>query len=151
MRLWHKDLITALPQKQLVSQWRECCSIAKKISNNGTPNHILVNRILDYPIQDFIDYCNLVLHEMLVVRGFNVSSRAIGILEDSIGFVVDSKLNYDIFPDWHNSRYFVQCFYNLQEKFDCGGISQLEWSLVCKSFNLYVKQCVDSEERSIEK
>lgn len=25
---------------------------------------------------------------------------------------------------WHNDRYFLQCFYNLQEKHDCGGITE---------------------------
>ena len=32
MRLWHKDLITVLPRQQLIGQWRECCSIAKKLA-----------------------------------------------------------------------------------------------------------------------
>ncbi|MBR4832410.1 MAG: hypothetical protein IKZ97_07275, partial [Butyrivibrio sp.] len=32
-----------------------------------------------------------------------------------------------IFKDWHDERYLKQCFYNLQEKYDCGGISQAEW------------------------
>ena len=44
MRLWHKDLITALPQKQLVSQWRECCSIAKKIYNWVVSEAILFDK-----------------------------------------------------------------------------------------------------------
>ena len=41
MRLWHKDLIPYLPKQQLISQWRECCCIAKNIADNGTPNHLL--------------------------------------------------------------------------------------------------------------
>lgn len=28
MRLWHKDLIPALPRKQLLGQWRELCAIS---------------------------------------------------------------------------------------------------------------------------
>ena len=48
MRLWHVDLIDVLPRKQLLSQWRECCAIAKSIADKGTPNHILVNKITDY-------------------------------------------------------------------------------------------------------
>ena len=46
MRLWHKDLIPALPRKQLLAQWRECCAIASNIAKKGTPNHILVNKVL---------------------------------------------------------------------------------------------------------
>jgi hypothetical protein len=32
-----------------------------------------------------------------------------------------------LFKDWHNDRYLLQCYYNLQEKHDCGGISDDEW------------------------
>ena len=130
MRLWHKDLIHALPRKQLVGQWRECCLVAKNIKEKGTPNHILVNRIMDYPISDFCDYCNIVLKEMME-RGYHVSSKSIGCLENNIGFSVDSELNFDIFDDWHNNRYFRQCFYNLQEKYDACGIEEWEWDKIC--------------------
>ena len=64
MRLWHKDLLSALPSQQLVAQWRECCAIARNIAVIGTPNHILVNKIMDYPISHFYTYSNLVLEEM---------------------------------------------------------------------------------------
>lgn len=38
------------------------------------------------------------------------------------------KIYYgNIFRRWHNRRYFDQCYYNLQEKYDCGGISDEEW------------------------
>ena len=37
----------------------------------------------------------------------------------------------DIFYDWHNDRYYWQCYYNLEEKYDCGGISQDEWETIC--------------------
>lgn len=36
----------------------------------------------------------------------------------------------DIYRDWHNDRYFTQCYYNLQEKHDCGGISDKEWQII---------------------
>ena len=53
MRLWHKDLIDVLPNGQLLGQWRECCAIARNIKAKGTPNHLLVNKIMDYPDIDF--------------------------------------------------------------------------------------------------
>ena len=30
MRLWHYDLISVLPNKMLVSQWRECIAIKRQ-------------------------------------------------------------------------------------------------------------------------
>ena len=71
MRLWHYKLIPALPRQQLLSQWRECCCIARNIAVNGTPNHLLVNKILNYPIQHFITYSYLVANEMYR-RGYKV-------------------------------------------------------------------------------
>ena len=50
MRLWHKDLIDVLPKNQLVSQWRELLAIKGSIDKKGTPNHLLVNKVLNYSI-----------------------------------------------------------------------------------------------------
>ena len=59
MRLWHKDLISILPREQLVAQWRELSAIAGAIQKNGTPNHGLVNFVLDYDYDNFISYAYL--------------------------------------------------------------------------------------------
>ena len=53
MRIWYKRLIHLLPAKQLISQWRECSAIAGNIMIIGNPNHILVNKIMDYDIESF--------------------------------------------------------------------------------------------------
>lgn len=129
MRLWHKCLIEVLPRQQLLGQWRECCCIAKNIAEKGTPNHLLVNKAMEYPISEFCDYCNIVLYQM-VVRGYNVSEKSIHCLEDNVDFCVGSDLNMGVFKGWHNDRYLKQCFYNLQEKYDCGGILEKEWRLL---------------------
>lgn len=135
MRLWHKDLIPYLPQKQLVSQWRECCCIARNIATDGTPNHILVNKILDYPIAHLWKYAFIIRDEMHR-RGYVVRFEKF-----EQWFVRPYKYNtpsYDkLFEDWHNDRYLKQCYYNLQEKYDCGGISVHEWNEIemnCKFF-----------------
>lgn len=126
MRLWHKDLIDVLPRQQLLAQWRECCCIARNIAVNGTPNHILVNKILDYPIDHFIQYTALVLYEMSL-RGYNFNinnfQKWTAIIAPERRIVNDEEL----FDSWHNGRYFQQCYFNLQEKYDCGGITEEEW------------------------
>ena len=35
-----------------------------------------------------------------------------------------------LFKNWHNERYLCQCYYNLEEKYDCGGITFDEWSII---------------------
>ena len=64
MRLWHKDLIKVLPREQLVAQWRELSAIAGNLSTKGTPNHILVNKVLEYSREHFISYAFWVRQEM---------------------------------------------------------------------------------------
>lgn len=33
-----------------------------------------------------------------------------------------------------------QCYYNLQEKYDCGGITQVEWQKIENKFNELSKE-----------
>ena len=126
MRLWHKKLVPSLPRQQLLGQWRECCCIAANISKNGSPNHILVNKILNYPIGHFITYSvYYVAHEM-TARGYTVDLNKFW-KHFPIGdnFVIPSE--EELFAEWHNERYFKQCYHNLEEKYDCGGITEEEW------------------------
>lgn len=128
MRLWHKDLISVLPKNQLIGQWRECCAIAKAIAENNTPNHILINKIVDYPTDHFYTYCKLIELEMLN-RNYKITSNSIQKIFGKPWYYINN-----IFPNWHNHRYLKQCYYNLQEKFDCGGISEEEWIKIKNKF-----------------
>ena len=127
MRLWHKELIQYLPRQQLLGQWRECCAIARNISTKGTPNHVLVNKVLEYKDEDFNTYTYKVVQEM-IERGYDpditrfFKHRKIGI--------VDFYPKQEIFKDWHNDRYMKQCLMNLQEKADCGAIPAEEWKKI---------------------
>jgi len=69
MRLWHKDFISVLPREQLTGLWRELSAIARAIQKKGTPNHILVNFVLDYDYDNFISYAAEVRKEM-TKRGY---------------------------------------------------------------------------------
>ena len=143
MRLWHKSLIEYLPQQQLISQWRELCAIASCLAKDHTPNHILVNPILDYDPSHFISYCSLVYKECYE-RGYNMTDKPRKKLEDDIRawqlylkselpWKLDDKIpvEYDeLYKNWHNRRYATQCYYNLEEKYDRGGIPDYEWEKI---------------------
>lgn len=149
MRLWHKDMIPYLPKQQLLGQWRECCLIAGLLAKDHTPNHILVNPITEYQPDDFEIYCAIVYHEMLK-RGFKVAEEVCKKLEmdfRAYRLYLDSELPWEcfckdfqvdteepIFQEWHTKRYLKQCFYNLEEKYDRGGISQDEWLIIFANF-----------------
>lgn len=128
MRLWHKDLIKYLPSKQLLGQWRECCAIAKNMYEKGTPNHLLVNKILLFPESHFNSYAELVASEMRK-RGYSCDWNRFMMWR-----INRARSEEEIFPTWHNDRYLRQCLYNLQEKRDCRGISDDEWAEIEGNF-----------------
>ena len=138
MRLWHYQLLPYLPKAQLKSQWRECVCIAKNIHDNGTPNHILVNAIMDYPIEEFNDYCNHVLNAM-ITRNISVSETAIDKLNKYTGFMVDSGAMYrSVYDGWYDYWYLKVCMANLWEKYHYGkGVGALtcdEWALLADGY-----------------
>ena len=133
MRCWHKDLIPVLPRQQLLGQWRECNAIAGNIAKYGTPKHILVNRIMDYPIEHFVAYTQYILLEMESHGYKPYPARFFGWVAATDYIPMSIKFD-DIFSDWHNDTYLRQCLYNLEEKAICGGISTEEWSVIHEAF-----------------
>lgn len=129
MRLWHKDLIKVLPRKQLVAQWRECCAIAGEINKYGSPRSPLTRKIMDYPIEHFQRYAYEVYLEMAHrdykcdIWKFNYRNK------NGVQFVGMPSHN-ELFQNWHTRRYLTQCYFNLQEKYDCGSITQEEWKKI---------------------
>lgn len=131
MRLWHKDLIPVLPRKQLSGQWNELSAIAGNLLLKGTPNHILVNEVIEYPLNHFITYGDLIYHAR-IKRGLTanmcVTNKIHSVYDPDSVFI--SVTYEELFSEWHTDRYLRQCYYNLQEKYDCGGISQEEWEKI---------------------
>ena len=123
MRLWHKDFIEVLPREQLVAQWRELSAIAGAVQKNGTPNHILVNFVLNYDWNHFISYAYYVRAEM-TKRGYRTM--------DSVWKKITALANNDynilpfdeVYKEKMNKEYFTICYYNLYEKILCGGIQE---------------------------
>lgn len=143
MRLWHWKLISALPREQLVAQWRELSAIAGNLNTKGTPNHILVNKVCDYPREHFISYALYVRQEM-TRRGYrtmeSVWNKIYCTRETDYGELEIIPLE-DLFPGWHNDRYLEQCYFNLEEKYDCGGVDE-EWFKKIQNIYLGVKYYV---------
>lgn len=131
MRLWHESLIEVLPRQQLLGQWRELNSIYKK-----EDKHILINFIYEYPKKDLLLYSLKVILTMQR-RGYNIN------LKNFIDYfqIKDYKemqkillFNAKTFVKKMNKRYLLQCYYNLQEKYDCGGITEKEWNKINQRF-----------------
>ena len=136
MRLWHKDLIDVLPDNQLRGQWRECCLIAKGLAD-GTLNHLLVNKVMQYPKSHLKRYTESVIRECrkrgIGIRELVFYAHLARWIEDESDPMVASA-DAPVFDGWHNFRYLRQCYYNLQEKYDCGGIGISEFMRVNEKY-----------------
>lgn len=132
MRLWHKDLISVLPKEQLVAQWRELSAIAGAIQKNGTPNHVLVNFVLDYDYEHFISYAYNIRLEM-TQRGYRTMSS---VWDKIISLKTDYKIIAikDIYSEIMDDEYLTICYYNLREKYIRGGIKEEDWNKIYHTY-----------------
>lgn len=125
MRLWHYKLIPVLPRQQLLGGWRECIAIIGSIKKHGTPNHLLVNYVMNYDLAMFYDYSREVAQEM-IDRGYKVNLSKLDPLSSLESGSEVRLLHYLE----HDSDYFKVCYYNLYEKYLRGGIAPLEWDKI---------------------
>ena len=159
MRLWHFRLLPYLPRQQLLSQWRECCCIAKIIEEKGTPNHVLVNRIMDYSVEHFQTYTNQVVAQMMK-RGYKITTKSFWSYQRNVFMNCDRFNNGNkicskndlyngnfIFYGWHDDIYLRECLYNMEEKARAGAIPTNEWRIICDKFKdftpLWEGECND--------
>ena len=116
----------------MLSQLRECVAISKSIYEKGTPNHILVNKIMDYPLDHFITYAALVRGEM--------GNRCYKTMDSVANKIISLKPDWQAIPanelydQWMDYKYLNICYWNLYEKYNCGGISQEEWDKIVNFF-----------------
>jgi hypothetical protein len=53
----------------------------------------------------------------------------------------------DIFSEWHNYRYFQQCYCNLEEKHDCGGINDTEWNEIAYLAIIKISERLEQDDK----
>lgn len=137
MRIWHYKLIPYLPKDMLVSQWRECIAI-KRQWEKGTLKHRLVSYVMNYSREYFMNYVSKVEIEM-TIRGIKHKDKYYNEILDFCEDDIDEEEYKDIIYAEHNNRYLTQCYYNLQEKYDRGIITDSEWKLIENNFKKELK------------
>lgn len=133
MRMFHYKMLEYLPSAQLRGQWRECGLIAQGIQENGTPNHLLVNKVMEYPIDEFLSYCCLVYAEMKR-RDFRILAAS----HERFQRFGAYRWVENPFEGWHNEEYLRICLANLFEKHKYGvgnsRITDEEWKRLCEGY-----------------
>ena len=121
--------------------------ISDALAKNGTPNHLLVNKVTEYPLEDFWIYCEDIVCEMKKRKMVVKEDTFEKILENlydwkGVFFMSPSKFQNarfcGVFRGWHNKEYLRVCMANLYEKYRFGvgksKISQEEWDQVLKGY-----------------
>lgn len=91
----------------------------------------LINFVYDYPKEDLLNYSVIVIQAFLK-RGYKFNMNNFNEYFGNLSWI--ECFSGDIFKEKMNERYLKQCLYNLQEKYDCGGISQKEWQKIEDKF-----------------
>jgi len=130
MRLWHYKFIPVLPKDVLIKQWEECIEI-KNQWKNETLDDKLVNYIMDYRKECFVSYTHLITLEMSR-RNIEYDEKD---WEEISNMCMGGRLNiFDIgkYIEYkeHNNKYYIQCYYNLEERHDRGLICDMEWQKI---------------------
>lgn len=132
MRLWHTDLIPVLPRMQIYGQWNELGSIYRK-----QKKHMLINFVYSYPKEDLYNYSIKVINERQK-RGYKYNLT--NFWKYFNGENIDCTK--PPFPGKMTDKYLAECYFNLMEKHDCGGISDEEWENIDKVARERVKKWV---------
>ena len=136
MRIWDYRLLPYLSDLQFKGQCREIIAIMRDWKYKGTTNHLLINRVMDYPKTELTKYFLLYREEYFKRYGKHISD------EYSVEFMhfAPTALYWrdELFKGWHNKEYLRVCMANLYEKHFFGiGKSRIayeEWERLCEGY-----------------
>jgi hypothetical protein len=136
MRLWHIDLLPYLPDAQFKGQLRELILIMHQWRDNGTTNHLLINRVMEYDKDELVTYFLRYRIEYLTRYKKDIKQS---LIQEFVEFGGNKKEYPDrIFAGWHNKIYLRICMSNLYEKFAYGmgksRTSVVEWYKLCEGY-----------------
>lgn len=132
-KIWHKQLIKCLPDNMLLILYQNLANYAYNpvVPKKTNPYKA---KMSEFNKSHFYNYCCEVYKEitnrsftdfeMGIIDEYSVAIKLfVSDEEKQIGASISFK---DLFRNWMNNRYFHQCFYELQEMYDYGLISD-EW------------------------
>ena len=137
MRLWHKELIKFLPDAQFKGQLREMVAIMHDWRDKGKTNHLLINRVMEYPKGELTAY--YMHYENEYMRRYSKFPK--GYLAEFMEFcdyLPMCEKGGAVFKGWHNKEYLSVCVCNLYEKCHFGvgksKITQSEWDRILQGY-----------------
>lgn len=140
MRLWSWQLLPYLPDLQLRGQLRELVGLMHEWRDKGKVNHLVVNRVMEYPKTELSGF--FIYYKDICRRRYgNDLSRYIKEFYDFSGPAPEQSSFYD---GWHTTEYMRVCMANLYEKYKFGAgksrITEDQWKLLCEGYKKYTDE-----------
>ena len=134
MRLWHYRLLKYLPKLQFEGQLKELVAIMRDLRDKGATNHLLINKVMEYPKGHLYSYWKRYEAEYLNRYGIKPKQST-----EFYAWGADVDCYFRPFADtWHNKEYLRVCMANLYEKHIFGvgksRITDEEWETLCKGY-----------------
>ena len=114
MRLWSVDILEFLPDLQFKWQLREMMLILHQWRDEGKTNHLLINKVMEYPKNDFARY--FVHYEALYHKRYGKWLTKQWEEFKAFDDTPLDKRSDGVFTGWHNKEYLRVCMANLYEK-----------------------------------
>ncbi len=134
MRIWDYRLLPYLPDAQFKGQLRELVAIMRDWRDKGKTNHLLINRVMEYPKSDLTSY--FLLYDIEYQKRYLKDHGLIA--NEFVEFSKPDHFTNVPFKDWHNKEYLRVCMANLYEKHIFGiGKSRItddEWARLCEGY-----------------
>ena len=136
MRLWHYKLLPYLPELQFKGQLRELVAIMHDWRDKGKTNHLLINKVMEYPKNDFVRYFleYEVEYHKRYGKWFTKAWEEFKAFDDT---PIEQRSN-GFFNGWHNKEYLRVCMANLYEKHHFGigksRITDEEWQILLDGY-----------------
>ena len=134
MRIWDYRLLPYLSDLQFRGQLRELTAIMRDWRDKGTTNHLLINRVMDYPKGDLTSY--FLLYD--IEYGNRYHKQHCKLATEFVKFSKGDNFTVEPFKGWHNKEYLRVCMANLYEKHFFGiGKSRItgeEWQRLCEGY-----------------
>lgn len=139
MRIWHYALLPYLPDMQFRGQLRELMVIMRDWRDKGQTNHLLINKVTEYPKWQLTNYFlkywfvykeryGKTINEKYGKEWLSFSDEVLGMLDSPI------------FDGWHTKEYLRMNMSNLAEKTFYGvgksRITDAEWAKLCEGYKI---------------
>lgn len=142
MRIWHYALLSYLPDAQFKGQLRELVAIMHDWRDKEATNHLLINKVMEYPKSDLWVY--FIMYHGEYTHRYNKSINQ-NIYNEFVAFTSeDYEEWHKPFEGWHTKTYLRMNMANLAEKHIYGigksRITDEEWDRLLEGYKQITKE-----------